>query len=209
MKSPQMARAPSLFLSFAFVVFGVGMEKSFAVSSPILLTIDDSNPSAVTITATGFTPLVNSGKFANSGVDLLGFFNATQPSLLGSTFNTSLFGGGSPSPYSNVRSDNFSTSGGNAVDLNLFIVAGGGDLQGFSTTAPAFTGSLTIDLGSLGVSSSALPVAGTTGDILTGNSGDQGLVIGEWEVNPVPEPGVGILFVLGSAVGMVVRRRRG
>jgi len=189
------------------VYWGAGLEKCSAISSPVLLTIDDSDPSAVVITATGFAPAVNSGKFASSGVDLLTFFRTGQTGLLGSSFNTTLFGGGSPSPYSDVRSDNFSTSGGSSVDLNLFIVTGSGDLQGFTTTQPAFTGSWTIDLSGLGVSAPDLPTSGTTGDILTGFSGDQGAIIGQWEVGPVPEPGVGSLLVLGSIIGLIVRGR--
>jgi len=208
MKSPQIAKTLSLLLGVA-LFFGVGLGKSFAISSPILLTIDDSNPSAVTITATGFAPSVNSGKFADSGVDLLGFFNTSQTGLFDSFLNSTLFGGGSPSPYTDVRSDNFSTSGGNALDLNLFIVTGHADLQGFSTEGPAFTGSWTIDLGDLGVSGSALPAPGTTGDILTGFSGDQGTVIGQWEVTSVPEPGIGSLLVLGSIIGTIIRRQAG
>ncbi len=207
MKFPRIATAAIAF------ILGAGLEKCSAISSPILLTIDDSNSSAVTITATGFAPGVNdSGRPASSGVDLLGFFSASEPGLFGQfLLGSTLSGGGSGVSYNDVRGDNFSTSGGNSVDFRLSLdisSPGAGNTQTFSTAQPAFTGTWTIDLSSLGVGSSALPTAGTTGDILSGFGGDQGSIIGQWEVNPVPEPAIGSLLVLGSIIGTIIRRSR-
>jgi hypothetical protein len=210
MRSPQIVKA--LVLSLA-IILGAAVEKSFALSSPILLTIDDSNPSAVTITTTGFTPAVNdSTRPASSGVDLLGFFSANQSALFGQTLSGStLSGGNSGVSYNDVRGDNFSTSGGNSLDLSLSVDSsspGTGNTQIFSVAQPAFAGSWTIDLSDLGVNSSALPLLGTHGDILSGFNGDQGTIIGQWQVGPVPEPGMGSLFILSSVVAFVIKRRR-
>lgn len=201
----------ALALSVA-IFFGAGVEKSFALSSPILLTIDDSDPTAVTITTTGFTPGVdNSGIPVSSGVDLLGFFNSNQSALFGQTLSGStLSGGNSGVSYNDVRGDNFSTSGGSSLDLRLSLDGsspGAGNLQTFSVLQPAFAGSWTINLSTLGVSGSALPTLGSHGDILSGFSGDQGGIIGQWQVGPVPEPGMGSLFVLGSVIAYAVKRR--
>lgn len=208
MKSPQIATA----LSIAFIL-GVGLEKSSAISSPILLTINDSNPAAVTITATGFAAAVNDGtKPASSGVDLLGFFSSNVPGLFGQLLlGSNLSGGNSGVSYNDVRGDNFSTSGGNSVDFRLSLdisSPGSGNTQTFSTSQPAFTGTWTIDLSALGINGSALPSPGTTGDILSGFSGDTGAIIGQWEIAPVPEPGMGGLLVLGSIIGTIIRRRK-
>lgn len=205
-------------LSAAFLL-GMAAEKSFAVPGvPVLLTIDDSNPSAVVFTATGANSGVNdSGKTGNDGIDLTSFFLTSQPSfsaqsLSGSTLSGStLSGGGLSSPYNDLRGDNYSTSGGNAVDLHLSIDAGttGHDsAETFSTTQPALIGSWTIDFSSLSLDSSALPSAGTQGLIISGNSTDPGAVIGAWEIDPVPEPGTGSLIVLGSVLGFLFWRRR-
>ena len=200
------------FFSIAFVL-GAGLEKCSAISSPVLLTINDSNPSAVTITATGFAPGVdNSGKPVSSGVDLLGFFLANESTLFGQLLpGSTLSGGNSGVSYNDVRGDNFSTTGGNSQDLRLSLDIssfGAGNSQTFSILQPAFTGSWTIDLSGLGVSAPALPAPGATGDILSGFSGDQGAIIGQWEIAAVPEPSVCSLILLGSIIGAAVRRRR-
>lgn len=208
MRIPQIATV----LSIAFIL-GAGLEQCFAISSPVLLTINDSNPSAVTITATGFAPGVdNTGKPVSSGVDLLGFFLANEPTLFGQLLpGSTLSGGNSGVSYNDVRGDNFSTTGGNSLDLRLSLdisSLGAGNSQTFSILQPAFTGSWTIDLSGLGVGTLALPAPGVTGDILSGFSGDQGAIIGQWEVAAVPEPSVGSLVILASVVGFVIRRRR-
>ena len=43
---------------------------------------------------------------------------------------------------------------------------------------------------------------------MSGFSGDQGAIIGQWEVAAVPEPGIAGLIILSAVVGAVVRRRR-
>lgn len=196
------------------VILGMGVGTSFAGAPPILLTIDDSDVSAVTITATGLAPDANdSGVEARLGVDLLGFFNQDESSLQGDTMpNSTLFGGGLTLSYNSVISDNYSTGGtsgvGSYVDLGLYV-DNSNDPQVFSTSQPAFSGSWTFDLSSLGVNSAALPTVGAQGYIMTGFSGEPGSVIGAWQVAAVPEPTTGSLLVLGSAASVLFWRRRG
>ena len=210
MRIPQIA----IMLASGIAIFlGAGVEKSFAIPSPILLTIDDSNPSAVIFTATGLAPAVNdSTRPADSGVDLFTFFLANEPSLFSQILlGPTLTGGNSGVSYNSVLGDNFSTGGDNFQDLRLYVDSsspGSGNMQAFSVTQPGFTGSWTIDLSSLGVSPSALPSPGTRGDIFSGFSGDQGTLLGQWQVASVPEPGVGSLFVLGTVLAFALNRRR-
>lgn len=203
----------TILLSTAFIL-GIGIEMASAVPGvPVLLTVDDSNPSAVVFTATGANSGVDdSGKTGNDGFDLTGFFSASEAtffvqSLSGST----LSGGGLGFPYNDVRGDNYSTTGGSAFDLQMFIdpaANGHSSAETFSTAAPAFTGSWTINFSTLGLNSSALPTAGSQGLIISGNNANPGSVIGQWEIAPVPEPATGSLLVLGSALGLFFWGRR-
>lgn len=187
------------------------------VSAQVLLTINDSNPSAVTFTATGANSAVNySGNTANDGVDLLSFFVIDESNMLIGVFSGgTLVGGsmGSQYAYNYTWSDSYSTSGSTFPDLELYYYndasPSSNATEDFSTTAPAFTGSWTADLASLGVSASALPAAGTEGNILSGFSGNPGVVIGQWQVQSVPEPATtGLLALAGLLAGFGIRRRR-
>ncbi|HXS68654.1 MAG TPA: PEP-CTERM sorting domain-containing protein [Candidatus Polarisedimenticolia bacterium] len=195
-------------LGLAFLM-GMGLEKNLANTPTFLLTINVSNPSAVTIAATGANSIADdTGRTAGDGVDLLDFFSQNEP-ISGPVSGSSLQGGGSTLSYNQAVGDNDSTLSGSRerLDLNIFY-QGGFDPETFSTTAPAFTGSLTLDLSSMGVNVSALPAAGSQGDIIAGWSGNRGSVIGQWQVAPVPEPGTGTLVLLGSVAGFIVRRNR-
>jgi hypothetical protein len=201
-----------LALCGAFFAFGTGLDKAFA---SVLLSIDDSNPSAVTITATGLNSAVNdSGSIVNSGVDLLSFYTADEQNMTFGQFLTgALEGGNSGVPYNDVYSDFYSTDGGAFYDLELYVdisSTGANNTETFSTTQPAFAGSWTIDFSSLGVDPSVLPTAGSQGNILSGYSGSPGPVIGTWQVaSPVPEPAVDSLLALGLlATGMAIYRRQ-
>jgi hypothetical protein len=173
-----------------------------------LLTIDDSNPSAVTITATGFAPIVDSSKSKSSGIDLLTFFLGNEGSLFGTGLpNSTLTSGTGGLAYTDLLGDNFSAGGDTFTDLRLYL-GGPTSVQTFSTLQPAFSGTWTINFTSLGLNPSALPTPGSIGDIMSGFSGDEGPVIGQWEVAPVPEPSVGSLVILASVIGAAMRLRR-
>ena len=185
-------------------------------TSPILLTINDSNPSAVTVTATGLDAALDfSGNTANEGVDLLQFFGLDESGIsLGQNLAGTLAGGNISVSYNDVNRDDYSTGGGAVyTDLELYVdinSPGQGDTETFSTNSSAFTGSWTIDLSSLGVDSSALPSAGSVGNILSGDNGTPGQEIGSWEVTTdVPEPSATSLLALGGlALGTFSYHRR-
>jgi hypothetical protein len=187
-------------------------------SAQILLTIDDSNPSAVTITATGNDPLVNaSGNTANEGVDLLQFFTQNESGMtFGQRLLGALTGGNIGVNYNDVYSDNQSTGNLTYPDMELYVdfaSAGQANTENFSTTQPAFSGTWTINLSALGVTSAALPAAGTEGSIISGYSANPGAIIGQWQVVAVPEPDAAHLAAGGfAAVGIWVfwqRRKSG
>ncbi|HXT11380.1 MAG TPA: PEP-CTERM sorting domain-containing protein [Candidatus Angelobacter sp.] len=186
------------------LVLGIGLEKSAATSPPVLLTISDSNPAAVTITATGADPMVNdSSQVGLGGVDLLGFFTQSSPSVGGPVGTSTLRGGSLADPYDTLQVDN---SGSGTVNLNLYV--NNANPETFSTTQPAFTGSWTMDLTTFGVGSSALPTPGTSGQIIVGFTGNPGPVIGEWQVAAVPEPATGSLLLLACGIVLVFWRHR-
>ena len=202
-------------VALAVVVLGGSLNVASA-AIPILLTINDSNPSAVTITATGVNSAVNFDSTVNEGVDLLSFFSVDEAGMdVGQDSTGNLQGGGSEISYNAVYSDNDSSAGGANFDLKLYVddtSPGSGTLENFSTTQAAFTGSWTFDLSSFGVDPSALPAAGTDGEILSGNSLSSvpGEVIGDWQVvSSVPEPATTSLLALGALMmGVVLYRRR-
>ena len=191
-------------------------QSAIAASGPVLLSINDADPAAVIITATGLNPSVNdSSNTANNGVDLLGFFAASEFGMtLGQDLTGTLVGGNTGVSYNDAYRDNYSTGGGSSyTDLELYVdinSPGENRTESFSTSQPAFTGSWTIDLSNLGIDAAALPAAGTQGEILSGFSGDPGNVIGAWEVtSPVPEPTATSLLALGWVViGTLIYRRR-
>lgn len=188
---------------------GMGLGKS---SGSILLTINDTDPSAVTITATGLNSDANaSGQTLNDGVDLLGFFSQDEFGLFGESLpNSTLTGGDSTIPYNDLAADSYSVED-SYRDLELYVdvtVTASTNAQTFSTSESAFTGSWTINLSDLGVDASALPTPGSQGNIISGYSFHPGEVIGQWQVAAVPEPGIGGLALLASAIGVVCRRRR-
>lgn len=195
-------------------ILGMGLANSSA-TLPFLLTINDSDPAAVTITATGLDPIQNdsSGRTANDGVDLLSFFSQDEIGMSAGQFlpGSTLEGGNLTLSYNDVWSDDYSTGNANFYDLSLYVdisSPGSGDSQTFSTSQSAFTGSWTLNLSTLGINSSALPTPGSSGQILSGSSQNPGVVIGAWQVDPVPEPTGGSLLLLTSAVGLFYWRCR-
>ncbi|HEY4284631.1 MAG TPA: hypothetical protein VGM62_16335 [Chthoniobacterales bacterium] len=203
-----------ILLSIASVM-GMGLEKSSAIPPRYLLTIDTSNPSAVTVTSTGLSAVVNDSSISGRiGAELLGFFSQDEYSLFNvAPPNSTLTASGLTLSYNNIGSDNYSTGGGenSYLDLGFYVndaSPAANDPQTFSTSQPAFSGSWTIDFASLGIDASALPTAGAQGEILSGFSGQPGTIIGSWQVAAVPEPGTGSLVLLASVIGVVYRRTK-
>jgi len=165
-----------------------------------LLNVDISNPSAVTITATGENAAADDSSTTTfDGVTLLAFFTSVEsldpPVLLSSS---TLQPTGAAVSYTSWLVDDYSGTG---VDLNLFEDESG-DNQIFTTSKPAFTGTATLDL-----SGYSLPPSGTTGAILAGYSGGtQGTIIGQYQV--VPEPYALPLAASLSLMAFAWMRRR-
>jgi MYXO-CTERM domain-containing protein len=90
------------------------------------------------------------------------------------------------------------------VDLNLYTTSTA-QLQAFSTSSPAFTGTAIINLSSFLAS---LPITGASGNIYSGDAHSPGgALIGRWTV--VPEPSVEAQLALGAMVfaGLALVRR--
>ena len=211
-KNIQNSCLPALVLAAGF--FATTFPAS-GVQLP-LLNIDESNPSAVVITGTGFNATGTDGSTtANFGVDLVNFF--TAPVSIGAQ---AAAGGSSLQPatggnvYDRYNSDTYQASGGALLDLNLF--SSGASAQTFTSGSQAFnTGTEVIDLSAF---LAALPtVINTSGWIYAGNSAGQGngTPIGRWNVTaaaPVPEPPALAQLALGAmafaGLAFVRRARR-
>lgn len=194
-----------------FAVVASMLSVGFAVSThaeTILLSIDVSNPSAVTVTSTGAYSLVDdSSSNVQYGVVLLSFF---QDSL---TYTWANYSGNLTPPSSSSQCYNYWASDTtDTTGLNLYGYTGivypapEHAIQNFSTTAPAFTGTCTIDFSAY---ASYLPNAGESGDIHTGYSGlGSHAILGQWSV--VPEPSMTWLLatLFGSMIAWL-RRKKG
>ena len=179
-----------------------------AAKAQVLLTIDDSNPGAVTITATTLSANANASTSINDGIDLLNFLvgNLSIPSTGSPVTSSNLTSGnltGSGPYYDSWAPDDIDTPGG--PDLTLY--SSGTGTETFTTMTTAFTGTLTLDL-----TGEPLPVAGTSGTIVTGYSGDSpnNTSIGQWKVESVsaPEPSSWMLLFGSFAVVVLWRSRR-
>ena len=199
------------FLLVSLSVPTLILNKASAQSSSVLLIVNDSNPSAVTITATGNVPTATcTDIMVNYGADLLSFF--TSDAFTGGTgigesswhwsgTGFSLTANGAGVPYATAEADNLSTDAsedyqGAYVDLNLYVAGfdtGSANLQDFNTAQTAFTGSLTINFTSFGIAS-LLPPPGSSGYVVDGDVNSLfevgASIIGTWEV---PLPTINIL----------------
>jgi hypothetical protein len=190
-------------------VLAIGLSaKTYASPLPVVLNIDISNPSAVTIT--GLPVPLESDTFDGFdeilGVDLLGFFTSDVGSLSGSASGNLIPSGTSTIAYDSYRSDNYS---GDYLDLNLFTAGDDRDLQTFINNQPPFTGTLTLDLSSL---SAYFPTAGTQGIIESANSFKSGdnSAIGLWSVTAesTPEPSTCALMGVAAGALLLFKKRR-
>ena len=183
----------------------------------VLITINDSNPAAVTFTATGNAPgVTDASHLFSQGLGFAGFF-AANPSLgffpTVTATSTSLTTGVDGTPdYTGAQSASF--SGSSTDDLELF--AGSGNTEHFSTGSSAFTGTATFNFASSTFfSPNLLPAAGTTGQLVSGDGASfipfqtAPVVLGTYQVAAVPEPSQASLILLGAAALTFTRLRRG
>jgi len=175
-----------------------------ARAQSILITINQYHPDAVTFTTTGNPAIVNdSSEFNLFGVDLVGYFTSGV-TVAGSGISGDLTPAGTTAPFNNWFTDNYLTTSNE--DVNLYV-NNSVQLQSFSTTLPAFTGSATINLATF---LADLPATGSSGPIYSGYSRNPGVQIGTWIVVPEPSSlaqlGLGGLALVGI---MAWRGRRG
>jgi hypothetical protein len=167
-------------------------------NAQVLITINDSDPSAVTFTATGNLPsTANSDHLYSDGLDFANFFTIAGlfPSITATS--TSLVTGVDGTPdYTALQSSTFSGS-----DVDLQLTAASGNDQNFSTSTPAFVGTATFDFSASSFFNAAsLPAAGTTGDLYAGSGSlfrAAPVLIGSYEV-VAPEPSTNALLLVGT-----------
>lgn len=170
-----------------------------AAGQSILININEANSSAVLFTATVNNSFANdSSQYNTFGVDLINYFTASTSA--GGTVTGTLTPAGTSVAYNTWFPDNLHF--GNNVDLNLYN-SSTAQLQTFSTSSSAFTGTAIINL-----SGYNLPATGASGNIYSGDARSPGgVIIGTWTV--VPEPPVTAQLALGSIVlaGLAFIRR--
>lgn len=185
-----------------------------------LITINDSNPSAITFTATGSPPAFadSSHSFAQ-GLGFANFFAAAPPTLdlfptIAATSTTLTTGVDGTPDYAAAQSASF--SGSLTGDLEVSGTSGAtpsGNTENFNTGTPAFTGTATFDFAASSFyAPGILPTPGTTGELFAGVGGILGRQseIGTYQVAAVPEPTEGSLMLLcGAGLALLRLRNRG
>jgi MYXO-CTERM domain-containing protein len=171
-----------------------------AAGQSILININEANPAAVQFITTGANATANSSVNNFFGVDLISYFTAAPATVAGTVTGT-LVPFGTTNAFNAWFPDNLTTV--NNVDLNLYV-SSIAQLQTFTTSSPAFTGTATINLSALLAS---LPATGVGGNIFSGDIRSPGVLIGRWVV--VPEPSVEAQLALGAMVlaGLALVRR--
>ena len=162
-----------------------------SASGAILIVVDVSDPSAVTLTATDGLASASTDPTENDGFDLAGFLTAdigTGNDLdVGATMSSIVaLESATPLNWSWVNED----------WMNIFDV--GGDDAHVTAGQQAFSGSATFDLSA---AAALLPAPGATGDLRSNMQ--PGTEFGEWVA--VPEPSV---TLLGLSCSLFVFRRR-
>ena len=172
-----------------------------ASGQSILININQANPFAVQYTAIVTNSFAtDSSQYNLFGVDLINYFTASLAT--GGAVTGTLIPAGTSNAYNQWFADNLHV--GNNVDLNLYN-SSIAQLQTFSTSSPAFTGTAVINLSSFLAS---LPLTGASGNIYSGDARSPGgVLIGRWTV--VPEPPVEAQLTLGAMVlaGLAIFRR--
>ena len=166
----------------------------------VLLTVDVSDPSMVTFTATGAASEADAATDSVEGFSLLDFFTSTRSLGIG-TITGTLTSVQGDAPVTNASAFSLNTA------LNLYDGFDTGSFV-FEAGETAFSGSVTLDLSAF---ADLLPAAGSMGRIAIGSSfrtGPFGSGFGDYlVVNTVPLPAAAPLMVLGL-IGLRTMRRR-
>lgn len=175
-----------------------------------VLTIDISNPAAVTFTSTPALSETNSSlNIGTDGFTIQNFFALTVLVPDSTLATGDLMPTGSTFVYAGMGTFSFEANNGTfAAGNDLSVFANGAPMAGsqvFSTVTRAFNGTMVVDMSPY---IAALPAAGTTGTVYSGfrSSGitGHGLVVGQYSV--VPEPNSIALALLGMTA--LARRKR-
>lgn len=189
-------------ISLALALFAASAATSNAA---VVLIIDISNPAATVITAQPGNSGTTGDLYVNfnGGISFLNFFTAPETMTTARDIVGNWTGAGADVEYNEMVTFVYGNSAVvPGVDLSIYnIDATNGDLQNFSTSTTAFTGSSVVNLSGF----TNLPAAGTIGDIKLGYMASQGGTIGQFQV--IPEPASCGLAALG-AVAAFFRRRR-
>jgi hypothetical protein len=191
----------SLMPLFAFLAASV-----LSSQGQILLTVDESNYNAVTITATGTAPSTAvAGTNVFDGINLLGFFTSDAANIGAAhvAADTLTTGNASTGPVlTYVSSDDISSGNpSDSIDLGLYgyeqTSAGSGVFlpETFSLNSPAFLGSVTIDFANSGLS-----LSGNNGIVDEGAAFSGSTQIGRYQVVGAPEPSAFLLILGGLAL---------
>ncbi|TVQ50385.1 MAG: hypothetical protein EA377_14350 [Phycisphaerales bacterium] len=169
-----------------------------AGASPVLIIVDNTDPSNVTFNATEeAASVVDDSASIIGGISLLDLFSGDGFATNGSqTIGGDLSPSGNAAAYNRILND-FGTLG--TTGLNFWNTGDGGD-QAFNTTDPAFTGMTS----GIDFSTASFNVSG---DIVIGDTAGipgSGAVLGSWAL--IPTPGAICLFALAGVFGC--RRRR-
>lgn len=171
------------------------------LSAGTVLLIEVDGTQNIVIRATGEASLVNdSSTTANFGVSLIDLFPSDYVPIIAPFTSGDLAVNGTA--YLNV----FANLGLPLTDrdLNITSAFGSSTTQQFTTSGPAFTGSLDVNL----FGTDPLPVEGTVGNVIVGDGdGGSGAVIGQFLV--VPEPTSFALLALGGLLFTTRRRPAG
>jgi hypothetical protein len=166
---------------------------------PVLIIVDNTDPTNVTFNATGAAAAVtdNSASIVG-GISLLDLFSGAGFNTSGSqTIGGDLSPSGNTGAYNRILND-IGTLG--TTGLNLWGSGVGGG-QDFNTTDPAFTGMTTgFDFSGATFNLSGNIVIGDTAGIP-----GSGAVLGTWTL--IPTPGAICLFALAGLTGTRRRRR--
>jgi hypothetical protein len=190
--------------TFLMAVLSLGLGLAAARGASVLLQVDGSDPSFVTLTATGNKPLINDSSATTfDGVTLLGFWS--HPTSDGLSMMGNLTPHGATVSYDTWGPSDYS---GSRIDLSLYHSIVPAAPQDFAMNATAFTG-----MGyALGMPLGNLPAPGTVGDIIAGwylsgeGHGGDLQVIGQWQM--VPEPSTLALALAALAAFALLGSRR-
>ncbi|MEM8494030.1 MAG: hypothetical protein AAF663_01425 [Planctomycetota bacterium] len=157
------------------LVFSVVSVLACKAQPQVLMTVNIADPDAVIFSATGASPAItDSGSTSFDGVSLINLFRADfdqNPPFGGRQFGDLQATGGRP--YLFLIND---FQGLTQRDLNLHGRSSEATTQTFTTDAPAFSGSMVLNLSTTG-----LYTLGAVGEIQVGDSG-AGPVLGQFEV---------------------------